>query len=239
MAYKRFNISDVLGFGWNVMKANLGFFIGVGIVGVFLHILPNIIYQITINPHLVQQRTIRPDALLVIIPVMVLASVISIIVNIGFIKIALSFCDARKPGFGTLFNLHGCFWRFMGTIILYTLIVCAGLLLLIIPGIIWAVKYSLCTYFVVDKGLGPVQALKASSRTTMGVKFELFGFGVLCGLIDNLGMLCLIVGIFATYPTVMVARALVYRHLAAQTPELAELGIDTTYSAAAGPPATA
>jgi len=54
---------------------------------------------------------------------------------------------------------------------------------------------------------------------------ELFGFWLLCGLINLLGFVCLIVGIFAAYPTVIVASALVYRQLLAQTPELAEFGI--------------
>ena len=99
------------------------------------------------------------------------------------------------------------------------------LLLLIFPGIIWAVKFSLSRYFVVEKGLGPIEALKASSRTTKGVKWELFGFGIVCTGINLLGLICLVVGVFATWPMIMVAHALVYRQLMAQTPELAEFGI--------------
>ncbi len=144
---------------------------------------------------------------------------------IGLIKIALSFCDEQKPSFATLFDAWDCFWRYVGASILYGLIILGGLILLIVPGIVWAVKFSLCYYFVIDKGLGPIEALKASSRTTMGVKWQLFGFGILCALINLLGMLCLLVGVFATYPTVLVASALVYRQLSAQTPELAEFGI--------------
>jgi len=120
-----------------------------------------------------------------------------------------------------------CSWVLAGTAVLYGLIIFGGFLLFIVPGIIWSVKFSLWSYFVVDKGLGPVQALKASSRATMGVKWDLFGFGIVCGAINILGVLCLIIGIFATYPTVIVATALVYRQLAAQTPELDEFGIGT------------
>jgi uncharacterized membrane protein len=168
-----------------------------------------------------------PDITLAIL-LQILGLVISIVLAIGLIKIALSFCDEQKPAIGTLFDAWGCFWRYVGAWILYILIMYAGLILLIIPGIIWAIKFSLCFYFVIDKGLGPIQALKASSRTTMGVKWDLFGFGILCGLINLLGLLCLIVGIFATYPMVMVASALVYRQLLAQTPELAKFGIGSS-----------
>ena len=234
MAHKRFIIGDVLSFGWGVMKANLWFFVGVGIVGGIINLLPALVNNLIHFAGLPEQ-----DVLLITLPIMVIGWVVSFIISIGFTKIALSFCDARKPTFGTLFDFYGCFWRYVGAGLLYGLIVLGGLCLLIVPGIIWAVKFSLCYYFVVDKGLGPIQALKASSRTTMGAKLNLFGFGILCGLINYVGLLCLGVGIFATYPTVLVAHALVYRHLMAQTPELAEFNIDTTYSAAAQPSAPA
>jgi len=97
--------------------------------------------------------------------------------------------------------------------------------IVIVFAVRFGIQFGLCYYFVIDKGLGPVQAFKASSRTTMGVKWQLLGFVILCGLTNLLGLLCLVVGVFAAYPTVLVASALVYRQLLAQTPELAEFGI--------------
>ena len=227
MTYKHFVIGDVLGFGWSVMKANLWFFVGVGLLAGVVSFMPSL-------PQLIVEHLDFPEqtVLLINLPFQLIGMVISVIIGIGFVKIALSFCDARKPSVGTLFAFTGCFWRYLGGMLLYVLIIWAGFILLIVPGIIWSVKFSLWGYFVVDKGLGPIRALKASSRTTMGVKWPLFGFGILCGLIVLLGYMVLIVGVLAAYPIVIVANALVYRHLAAQTPELAEFNIDTTYSAA-------
>ncbi len=217
---KHFVIGDVLGFGWQVMKANFWFFVGLAFVAGLVNAMPNIIEGII--------RRVKPPELvagLLIFVINIIGMVISTIIGIGFIKIALSFCDGQRPRFATLFDFQGCFWRYVGAQLLMMLIVLGGYLLFIVPGIIWSIKYSLCQYFVIDKGLGPVQAIKASGRTTMGVKGQLFGFGILCSLIILLGLLCLGVGIFAAYPTVMVANALVYRHLVAQTPELAQFGI--------------
>ena len=257
MTSKRFVIGDVLGFGWNVMTANFWFFVGVALVAGLVKMAPSWFNQVI--GHL-------PAPAIVIALIGLIAAVagwvISIIVNVGFIKIALRFCDARKPSLGTLFDFQGCFWRYVGATILHALIVMAGLLLIIIPAILvvasvpenpallvisspvivigcvvtiyLTIKFSLCQYFVIDKHLSPLQSIKASGRTTKGAMWKLFGFGILCSLIILLGLLCLIVGVFAAYPIVMVANALVYRHLAAQTPELAEFNIDTTYSAAAG-----
>jgi uncharacterized membrane protein len=217
---KYFNFSDVLSFGWRIMKTNFWFFVGIVFVFLIVIYLPAIAILVLRNQHLPKASDITLGILL-----RVLGWLISIVVTIGLVKIALSFCDGRKPPFATLFDAWDCFWRIVGATVLYILIVSAGIILLIVPGIVWAVKFSLCYYFIIDKGLGPVEALKASSRTTMGVKWRLFGFGILCALINLLGMLCLLVGVFATYPTVLTARALVYRQLSAQTPELAEFGI--------------
>ncbi len=235
MSGKYFNYSVALSYGWNVMKANLGFFVGLGLIFLVISYIPEIIHFILIllyfliitcipaiidNPYLSGLVLVALD-----LATTFLSLVVSIVLGIGMIKIALGFCDEQKPTIGTLFDVRDCFWRYAGAAILYGLIVLGGTILLIIPGIIWAVKYSLCYYFVIDKGLGPVDAIKASGRTTMGAKWQLLCFGILCGLINLLGLLCLFVGAFAAYPTVLVASALVYRCLVAQTPELAEFGI--------------
>jgi uncharacterized membrane protein len=221
MTTKYFNFSDVLGFGWRTMKVNFALFLGVGIVWLGLSYIPTII-------DVIARRLFGPEAAYWVIHIFttIFGWIISILLGIGMIKIALGFCDERKPAFSTLFDVSwNCFWRYLGAAILYGLIMLGGFILFIVPGVIWSVKYSLCFYFIVDKGFGPVEAIKASGRTTMGVKWELFGFGILCGLINLLGLLCLFVGIFATYPTTLVANALVYRQLVAQTPELDEFGI--------------
>ncbi len=223
MTTKYFSFSDVLGYGWGVMKANFWFFVGVGVTFLIATYLPIIARVVVQAIHLPRAYNIAA-----VILIQILGWVLSIILGIGLIKIALSFCDERKPAFRTLFAATDCFWRYLGAMIVYMLIVYAGFLLLIVPGVIWAIKFSLCHYFVVDKGLGPIDALKASSRTTMGVKFELFGFGIVYSVIIMLGLLCLFVGVFAAYPTVLVANALIYRQLMAQTQDLAEFGIGQT-----------
>ncbi len=256
MAGKYFNFSEVLSYGWNVMKANLWFFVGLGFLFLIITCIPDIIDIIAIIAvaTIVAHLNLPEPVLVVLVVLMKIATtilgwIIGIFLGIGLIKIALSFCDEQKPAIGTLFDVWDCFWRYVGATILFGSIMLLGiivpcalaagllaairfpfLLQLIIPvGLVFAVRFGiqfgLCYYFVIDKGLGPVQALKASSRTTMGAKWQLLGFAILCGLINLLGLLCLVVGVFAAYPTVLVASALVYRQLLAQTPELAEFGI--------------
>jgi hypothetical protein len=222
MNEKYFSYGDVLGYGWRTMKSNLGFFVGVGIISFVISYIPTFIIKIT------EHIDSKSDFILVQIITNILSWIINVIIGIGMVKIALSFCDEQKPTVETLFDAWDCFWRYLGAALLTMLICMCGFILFIIPGIIWSVKFSLFPYFVVEQGLGPVEALKASSQTTNGIKWELLGFYILCGLINLLGVLCLFIGIFATYPTTIVATALVYRQLLSQTPELNESDISTS-----------
>ena len=88
---------------------------------------------------------------------------------------------------------------------------------MIVPGIIWAIKFQFFSYFIVDKEVGPIEALKKSAAITKGAKWDLFVFGALLGLINLAGALCVVVGLFATIPTTMVAIAFIYRKLLAES----------------------
>jgi len=246
MTSKSFNFSGVLGFGWRVMKANFWFFVGLGIVLLLISLSGQILGQVMGN---------YPEKFPPFLSLagLLMTFVIEIILGIGLIKIVLGFCDSLKPRFSTLFNGWDCFWRYLGAGLLYCLIVGGAFIACIlpfallsvlmrtpwfalvaftaasIPVAILSIKFSLCFYFVIDRGLGPIKALKASSWATKGAEWSLFVFGILCGLINLLGFLCLFVGLFATFPIIMVAMALVYRDLSAQTPELAKLGVSSFY----------
>ena len=104
MTYKRFSISDVLGFGWQVMKANFWFFVGVGVVFLIATYLPAIARIVVQTLHLPKAYDIIAGILF-----QILGWVVSIVLGIGLIKIALSFCDEQKPEFGTLFAATDCF----------------------------------------------------------------------------------------------------------------------------------
>ncbi|MBN1457610.1 MAG: hypothetical protein JW912_07150 [Sedimentisphaerales bacterium] len=220
MGNKCFSISDLVGYGWRVTTSNLGFFIILGLIFWPLTYVSSVLHIV------LGHSGIGPPLYAVLyILIMILGYVISFMLAIGLIKIILSFIDGRKPSVSELFDFYGCFWRYSMTWVLYFLIICGGFILLIVPGIIWSIQFSLAVYYVVDKRLGPIEALKASSRTTKGVKWELFGLGIIGTLIMVVGLLCLVVGILVAYPLMMITYVLAYRQLLAQTPELAEFGI--------------
>lgn len=60
------------------------------------------------------------------------------------------------------------FWRLIGLIFLVAIIVIAGLILFIVPGIIFIRRYFLSPYFLIDRNLGIKEAMRASANATKG-----------------------------------------------------------------------
>ena len=70
-------------------------------------------------------------------------------------------------------------------------------------------------YFIVEKEVGPIEAIKKSWNLTKGSFWNLFLFGLLSGGIQILGIVALLIGLVFTTPTVWIARAVVYEKLKA------------------------
>jgi hypothetical protein len=77
--------------------------------------------------------------------------------------------DGQAIGVWESYNLSlGLFWRYIWTGILYFLIVLGGMFLLIIPGIIWGIRYIFAPYLVIMEGIGGRKALSRSRNITEG-----------------------------------------------------------------------
>jgi uncharacterized membrane protein len=105
------------------------------------------------------------------------------------------------------------FCYFLVTALLFALSVLGGVLLLIIPGLIFAICMCFYKYIILENDLSPIEALKQSIRTTKGYRWKIFWFYMLGGLVMLLGVLCLFVGLFFTIPLVLIADTLVYKKL--------------------------
>ncbi|QQG38105.1 MAG: DUF975 family protein [Candidatus Kaiserbacteria bacterium] len=105
------------------------------------------------------------------------------------------------------------FWKYLGAAVLYGLMAAVGFVLLIIPGVIVVLTFQFAQYFVIDKGLGPIEALKESARITKGHKWELLGlFAFILG-INILGFLALVVGLLVSVPVTALSIVYAYRTL--------------------------
>jgi len=208
MAALKFSINGAIKFGWQITKRHFWFFVAVIIISILLNMIPEFIAGM-----------FEENARILSMILNILSWAISIVVQMGLFKIALKFCDDEQVVISDLFSCIPLFIKYVFGAILYGLIVFVGMILLIIPGVIWAMKLQYFSYFIIDKKLGPVEALKESSRITTGIKWDVFAFCSLLIVINLIGFLCFVLGLFVTIPMTLVAYAFVYRTL--QDPEYA------------------
>jgi len=205
MGKGRLNMGEAIRFGWDTMKSNIGFFIGLLIVAFLIENLPGII------------SNFAAGTFPIIAALLSLAgALLGMVVQMGLMKVSIKFCDGIKGQLDDLLSSFDLVLKFFAGSVVYILIVIGGIILLIVPGIIWGIKFSLFPYFIVDKGLGPIEAIKASGQATEDAKWDLFLFGGLLGLINLAGALVFLVGLFATVPVSMVAYAYAYRKLSGE-----------------------
>jgi uncharacterized membrane protein len=203
---KQFSIGEALSFGWETWKSNALLWIGVLIVAGIIQSLPQIPTQ-----------TMRDRPALAIILGLV-GFFLSELMGIGLIKISLSFVDTGRAEFADLFNGYPVFVSYVIASIIFGVMFVIGLFLLVVPGIIVAVIFALFSYAIIDRGMGPIDALQRSMDLTRGVRMDLFLFGLATLGLNLLGMIPCFLGLFVTMPMTMMAAAYIYRRLDRETP---------------------
>lgn len=139
--------------------------------------------------------------------------VAQIILGIGILKVTLNLVDGKPVAIQQLYENYDRTITYFLVSLLYGFIVAAGLVLFIIPGIFWAIKYQFALYYVVDKNTGIMESFKKSAEATKGQKMDLFLFGLTLIGVNILGVLLFGVGVFVTAPLTSIAAAKVYRTL--------------------------
>jgi|GEM_PF-1035072 hypothetical protein len=143
-----------------------------------------------------------------------LLALIDTIFVCGLIRVGLEIYDKGRGRFQSLVSLWPLVVLNMILLnIIYKSIVTLGLILLVIPGLIWAVQFGFAYQAVVDKRIGSLEALRVSAQVTKGARWKLLGFWSLILVINLLGYALFTVGTLLTMPATMLAQIFVYRRL--------------------------
>lgn len=210
MKAKDFSIKEALQYGWEVWRKNIWFFVGAILLAWAVQFTPNYIRPLVKN---------RGLALVLGLVGWVIDSAVAL----GLINVALELRNKGKSHWTSLYSRLDLWPKYFFTSIVYSLIVFAGLLLLIIPGVIWAIKYQFYGYALVDKGLGMKQALEKSKLLTEGVRLKLFWLGLVLLGVNFVGALAFMVGLLVTVPVTLMALVYVYYQLNPEQKEGAAL----------------
>jgi hypothetical protein len=136
----------------------------------------------------------------------------------GFIRAALNAVRTNNPSFGDFFAAGGRFIPFVLMSLLRTTATFVGLLFLIVPGVIVSLGFANAPFFVMDQGLGPVAALKASWDSTEGQKGHLLLLSLAELGLMLLGLAACCLGLFVAVPVALVARVIVYTKMSGTAP---------------------
>jgi len=159
----------------------------------------------------------------------------STFLSLGLIRIGLNVVDGKPFTTGMLFGGGRHLIPAILAAILFLLMILGAMLPTIVlavlapfnPAIIlFAILTGLagivaCTYLslrfgfymvaIVDRRLGPVEALQYSSRITTSQRFKLFLLSIMMGLIILGGLICLLVGVIFAIPMAWMAWMVAYR----------------------------
>jgi uncharacterized membrane protein len=199
-----FSIGSAVDFGWETFKKRPWFFVGTSLVILLLNIAAGAVTSVVDAGLSMDKST----------PISSVADlVLGTFINMGVTAFYLNAYD--NPDTVSLESLWHPqpFWKFLAASLLLGLAIVIGFLLLIVPGVIFTLMFMFATFIVVDRELGPIEAMKESKRLAHGHKWALLGFVLVLALINLLGVLALGVGLLVSIPVSSLAFVHTYRVL--------------------------
>lgn len=118
---------------------------------------------------------------------------------LGFHRAYIRYHDTGEIKYRPVFNVRMVISSIIAWTLLLPLII-GGMILLLVPGIIVILRSFFTQYFIVDKNMGPIEAIKASWALTKGSYNQMIGLlliGMLCGFIPIIGVY--VVSLIAVY----------------------------------------
>jgi len=196
-----FSVGESIRFGWETFKKRPWFFIGVTVItAVISGVVSSVLDSTDGGPLLKLANTLVNIA-------------VSTLVGLGITSVYLKAHESvESVSFSNLWY-PDLFWNYLAASLVMSVIIGIGFILLIVPGIVLATMLLFTTYLVVDRKLGPIEALKESRRITDGKKWQLLVFLLAIFGINIVGFICLLVGLLVSIPVSTLAIVHVYRKL--------------------------
>lgn len=195
-----FTAGSCIRFGWETFKKRPGFFIAATILFIFISWLVGSIQKLS-------QFGLTHFTFLII------SIGLAFLLDIGIRAFAIKAHDnVQAVKLEDLWHPESYF-QYLIAVVLTGIVVVIGLILLIIPGIILVLMLAFVKLSVIDKKLGPIEAMRESMRITKGHRWELLALLLLLLLLNIVGAICLFIGLLVTIPITMIAMVHAYRTL--------------------------
>lgn len=214
-------LGELLGIALAMFQENIGIILGGTAITLILPMLVMVPVGIGIavmGGNLGDANNVDPAKIIPLISVggigVLVTLIVYFLVKIGFTSILLKIAKGERPSISEFTSNLGYFGNFFGAAFLSGLVVAFGLVLLIVPGIFLGCKLIFAPLLVIDKNMGPIEAMKESWNLSEGQFWKIFlaalaytVVNLIVGLIPFLGM----IGQFLTFPYYELAICALYR----------------------------
>ena len=192
----KFSISEVAGTSWKFTKSQIwvlaGMFLAYCVVTGILNLITSSSYVLNLLVQLI----------------------IGSLFTLGFIRNMFQTMDGEEPQFSAYGQEARKFLHYLVANILYSIIVCIGIVLLIIPGIYLAIRLQFFQQYIVsEERCSAIDALKKSWELTQGQTMPLFLLALVQIGLTLLGLILLVVGLFVAIPLIVMMQCYVFRKL--------------------------
>jgi uncharacterized membrane protein len=167
--------------------AAVPFFVGFSLIGIVLHLV-----SVVVN------------------------TLVSSFFTCGMANFSIKVARGAPYSFGDLFAGGPFFLSVVVANFLISFAVGLGLLLLIVPGIIVGIGFSMALPLIVDRNLGPIDALTESWKLTEGNRVNIFIFGLIAFGLAIAGMCACGLGLLLVAPVGWIAYLYIYLRLTGQ-----------------------
>ncbi len=223
-----YNATDAFGYGWNRFKAKPGELLVPLLVVLVIVVVVQVILQVLLRATLLGthdctrdvlgqglQARCGPGFVVSLLGSALAGFVVSLIVGslgAGLIKNALHIADGKPASLDEVFT-----WAFkpqvIATAALVAGITALGTLLCYLPGLVAAFLLNWSMFYVVDKGMSPLEAIRASFSFVTGHFAETLVFYLLGVVAFIVGAVLCLVGLLVAAPVVLIGAAYTFRRL--------------------------
>ena len=167
-----FSVGDAVSYGWSAYWKNAGTLIVIALVVIAIDVVFNIIGS-SINSSFGS------------VLFSLLGWLLGLLISLGWFRVSLEITRGQRPEIGDLFKAQG-YGPYVGASILFALGFWIGIVLLIVPGIIFALTFGFYHFVIAERGdsVGVMDALRRSAELTRGHRWELVmtaGYGTPVG----------------------------------------------------------
>jgi uncharacterized membrane protein len=134
-------------------------------------------------------------------------------IELGFLKVCLTLYDGRQPTFSDSFAYLSQGPKFLVGQLLYVLMSALGLLLLVVPGVYFSVRYVFFGFCMIVDETSLVRSFRQSAIVSAGAGWQLLGILVALLIVNVIGASFLGLGLLASVPLSVLTMTAIYRQL--------------------------